>query len=79
MAKRLKVGVVGCGNISATYFKYAPMFKSIGITACADLDPRVAEARASKHWATSDKIRDALNALDIVVKDGKEGVSWSKA
>jgi cysteinyl-tRNA synthetase len=35
-------------------------------------------ARTNKDWATSDKIRDALKALDILVKDGKEGASWSK-
>ncbi|PSR12985.1 MAG: cysteine--tRNA ligase [Bacteroidetes bacterium] len=36
-------------------------------------------ARANKDWGTSDKIRDALNAAGIVVKDGKEGVSWGLA
>ncbi len=35
-------------------------------------------ARANKDWDTSDKIRDALKNLDIVVKDGKEGTSWTK-
>ncbi len=37
-----------------------------------------AQARAQKDWATSDKIRDALAVVGIQVKDGKEGVSWSK-
>ncbi|MCB0678503.1 MAG: cysteine--tRNA ligase, partial [Saprospiraceae bacterium] len=37
------------------------------------------QARASKDWATSDKIRDALQELHIVLKDGKEGTSWSKS
>ncbi len=35
-------------------------------------------ARAKKDWATSDKIRDALKDLDIQLKDGKEGTSWSR-
>ncbi len=34
------------------------------------------QARKDKSWDTSDKIRDALNDLSIVVKDGKEGASW---
>lgn len=34
-------------------------------------------ARANKDWPTSDKIRDTLSALEIVVKDGKEGSSWT--
>jgi cysteinyl-tRNA synthetase len=37
-----------------------------------------AQARAQKDWTTSDKIRDALAEAGIQVKDGKEGVSWSK-
>jgi cysteinyl-tRNA synthetase len=35
------------------------------------------EAREKKDWSTSDKIRDGLAAAGIVVKDGKEGTSWS--
>ena len=34
------------------------------------------QARREKNWDTSDRIRDALAQLDIVVKDGKEGASW---
>jgi len=37
-----------------------------------------AEARARKDWNTSDKIRDTLKALDIQLKDSKEGTTWSK-
>lgn len=35
------------------------------------------DARTNKDWGTSDKIRDALKAAGIVVKDGKDGTSWS--
>ena len=34
------------------------------------------QARQNKDWATSDKIRDTLNAIDIELKDGKEGTKW---
>ncbi len=34
------------------------------------------EARVQKNWSTSDKIRDTLKSLNIVVKDGKEGSTW---
>lgn len=33
-------------------------------------------ARTSKDWATSDAIRDQLAEMNIVVKDGKDGVTW---
>lgn len=35
-------------------------------------------ARESKDWGTSDKIRDTLKDLEIVLKDGKDGTSWGK-
>ena len=34
-------------------------------------------ARENKDWNTSDLIRDKLNEAGIIVKDGKEGTSWS--
>jgi len=34
-------------------------------------------ARAEKNWAVADKIRDALAAAEITVKDGKEGSTWT--
>lgn len=36
------------------------------------------QARASKDWNTSDQIRDALKELHIVVKDSKEGSTWTR-
>jgi cysteinyl-tRNA synthetase len=36
-----------------------------------------AEARANKDFATSDKIRDELAAMGIMLKDGKEGTTFS--
>lgn len=36
------------------------------------------EARTRKDWATSDKIRDTLQELNLQIKDGKEGTTWSK-
>lgn len=35
------------------------------------------QAKVNKDYATSDKIRDELIKLGIVVKDGKEGSTWS--
>jgi cysteinyl-tRNA synthetase len=34
------------------------------------------EARKAKDWATADRIRDELNALNVVVMDGPEGATW---
>lgn len=36
-----------------------------------------AQARANKDWGTADKIRDTLQELNVVLKDGKEGTTWT--
>ena len=36
-----------------------------------------AQARAKKDWGTADTIRDTLQELNIVLKDGKEGTTWT--
>ena len=33
-------------------------------------------AKAAKDWATSDKIRNELQALGVEIKDGKDGATW---
>ena len=37
------------------------------------------EARRTKDWSASDKLRDALQRCGIEVKDSKEGTTWSVA
>jgi cysteinyl-tRNA synthetase len=37
------------------------------------------EARANKLWAFSDKIRDELNKLGVILEDKKEGTVWKRA
>ncbi len=35
-------------------------------------------ARTNKDWTTSDLIRDKLNELELQLKDGKDGTTWTK-
>ena len=49
MTDKLRIGVMGCGNISTTYFKFVPLFKGIEITGCADLTPKMAKTRAEEY------------------------------
>ncbi len=36
------------------------------------------DARSNKDWSTADKIRDVLTVLDVQLKDGKDGTTWTK-
>jgi predicted dehydrogenase len=65
MAQKLRIGVVGCGNISTTYFKYVPLFKSIEIAACADLNQKLAADSAAKYGVRAMKTKDLLASKDI--------------
>ena len=46
--EKTKVGIVGCGNISTTYFKNCRTFDALEVAACADLDPSRAQAKAEE-------------------------------
>ncbi|PIV53932.1 MAG: oxidoreductase, partial [Elusimicrobia bacterium CG02_land_8_20_14_3_00_37_13] len=35
--ERLKVGIIGCGNISGIYFTNCKKFENLEVAACADL------------------------------------------
>jgi len=47
--KPVKVGVIGCGNISDIYLKAGQTFKILDIVACADLIAKRAKEKAKKH------------------------------
>jgi predicted dehydrogenase len=43
----LRIGIVGCGNISTAYLRNAPLFRGVEIVACADINPDAAARRAA--------------------------------
>ncbi|MDD9271182.1 Gfo/Idh/MocA family protein [Paenibacillus sp. GCM10023248] len=69
MSKK-KVGIIGCGNISAAYMKNIPGFAHLELVACADIDLDRAKARAEEfqipHAYT---VQELLNdpSIDIVI------------
>ncbi|WP_315925038.1 Gfo/Idh/MocA family oxidoreductase [Mesorhizobium sp. SP-1A] len=65
MARKLGIGVIGCGNISATYFSLAPMFGGIEMRACADIDMKAAQARARAFNLRAETVDGLLAAKDI--------------
>jgi predicted dehydrogenase len=47
--KSIKIGVVGCGNISGIYLEAGRVFDILEIVACADLLPERASAKAAEY------------------------------
>ena len=45
----MKVGLVGCGNISETYFNCQKFFNNFEITTCADIDQEAADKSAKEY------------------------------
>ncbi|OGV51523.1 MAG: oxidoreductase [Lentisphaerae bacterium GWF2_44_16] len=47
--KKMKVGVIGCGNISKAYFNAMKTFRMSEIIACADIKEEAAKAKAEEY------------------------------
>ena len=60
MTKELGVGIIGCGNISTTYFSLSPLFKGLKVLACADINMEAAEARAAEYGVKAQTAPSAL-------------------
>lgn len=69
MARELGVGIIGCGNISTTYFGLAPLFKGLKVLACTDINMNAAEIRAEEYGVKAQPMEELLanDELDIIV------------
>ncbi|PZU85813.1 MAG: oxidoreductase [Shinella sp.] len=69
MARELGVGIIGCGNISTTYFSLSPLFKGLKVLACSDLNMNAAELRAEEYGVKAQTLDELLanDELDIIV------------
>jgi predicted dehydrogenase len=66
---KLRIGVVGCGNISLAYMRNAPLFRDVEIIACADLNADAATRRAAEfnlRAADVDSLIDDKN-IDLIL------------
>ncbi len=69
MSDAVKVGIIGCGNISTTYMRMGQFFRDYKVVACADINMDVAKSQAEKFDLRALSI-DALLAdpeIEIVV------------
>ncbi len=65
MARKFGIGVIGCGNISKTYFSLAKLFAGIEMRACADINEAAAKARAAEFGLRAESVAGLLAAPDI--------------
>lgn len=69
MARRARIGIIGCGNISETYLRLAPLFGNLEVVAVADISLPAAEARAAQFGVRAMSV-DALlkdEGIDLVI------------
>lgn len=61
----MRIGVVGCGNISDIYLTNAPLFRDTVVTAVADLKPEAATAKGQKYGVPAVSVADLLGRDDV--------------
>ena len=59
----LKIGLIGCGHISETYFRSRDYFNNINITTCADLNQEAANKCANEYNIVPKSVDDILADL----------------
>jgi predicted dehydrogenase len=63
----LGIGIIGCGNISTTYLRLAPLFKGLQVRAVADLNMDAATVRAAEYGVAAQSVDGLLSNPDIDV------------
>ena len=63
--KKLGIGIIGCGNISTSYLRLAPLFKGLEVRAVADVNMAAATARAAEFNTKAQSVDDLLANPDI--------------
>ena len=65
----MKIGVIGCGNISDTYFESQKIFNNLNIIACADLSKDLADQKANKYNLKSQNVDELLknDEIDLIL------------
>lgn len=62
---KVRVGIIGCGNISQAYFNGARMFEVLEVVSCADLNPEVALAKAKENGCRAQSVDELLANPDV--------------
>lgn len=81
LAARLRelAGLLGVLQLDAEAFLQAGAAGKVDAAEVEALIQARLQARAEKNWAESDRIRDQLTAMGVVLEDGKGGTTWRLA
>ncbi|MBS7660389.1 cysteine--tRNA ligase [Pseudomonas lalucatii] len=81
LAARLKqlAGLLGVLQLEADAFLQAGAGGKVDAAEVEALIAARLQARAEKNWGESDRIRDQLGAMGVVLEDGKGGTTWRLA
>ena len=65
----MKVGIIGCGNISEIYFKCQNIYNNFEIVACADIKLEAAKENAEKFNLKFQSVENLLsnNEIDLII------------
>jgi len=65
----MRVGILGCGNISETYFNCQNIYNNFNIISCADIDSDVAKKSAEKFNVKAQSVEDFLenSEIDLII------------
>ena len=61
----MRVGIIGCGNISETYFECQNLFNNFSVVACADINIEAAKKSAEKYNVNAFSVDDILANEDV--------------
>jgi len=61
----MRVGIIGCGNISETYFECQNLFNNFNVVACADINIEAAKKSAEKYNVNAFSVDDILSNEDV--------------
>ena len=66
---KMRVGIVGCGNIWETYFNCQNIYNNFKVIACADIDSNAAKKSAEKFNVNAQSVEDLLtnSEIDLII------------
>jgi predicted dehydrogenase len=61
----MRIGLIGCGNISDIYLLNGPLFRDVKFVACADINEAAAKRQAERYAIRAMSPRDLIASADI--------------